>query len=428
MRHAVKRILLLLCITMTLATFAAAQTATGEVSTDLSPVEQSIAAARKAIGDKPTEYAGYNLLATALVRRGQDTSDVSFYAQAEDAVKKSLEIAPNNFDAAKIRVSILLGEHEYPAALEAAKTLNKRVPDDVMVYGLLTDADVELGNYKDAEDSAQWMLNLRPGNLPALTRAARLRELFGDAEGAYELMELAYQSTSPTETGERASILTQMGHLRLASGSTDAAEKLFQQALAALPSNPSALGNLAQVRITQKRYAEAVVLLQQRYQGATHAEYLYDLAETLQLAGRDAEARKAFADFEAKSLAESSRKDNSNRKLVFYYADHAHRPARALEVAKQEYAWRHDVYTLDAYAWALHVNGQDAEARKQIEAALAVGIRDSTIFAHAGEIALKLGDRAAAQNYLQEAVSLHAIGSEHAQFVLARVSVPSAKR
>jgi len=424
----VKRILLLLCITMTLATFAAAQTATGEVSTDLSPVEQSIAAARKAIGDKPTEYAGYNLLATALVRRGQDTSDVSFYAQAEDAVKKSLEIAPNNFDAAKIRVSILLGEHEYPAALEAAKTLNKRVPDDVMVYGLLTDADVELGNYKDAEDSAQWMLNLRPGNLPALTRAARLRELFGDAEGAYELMELAYQSTSPTETGERASILTQMGHLRLASGSTDAAEKLFQQALAALPSNPSALGNLAQVRITQKRYAEAVVLLQQRYQGATHAEYLYDLAETLQLAGRDAEARKAFADFEAKSLAESSRKDNSNRKLVFYYADHAHRPARALEVAKQEYAWRHDVYTLDAYAWALHVNGQDAEACKQIEAALAVGIRDSTIFAHAGEIALKLGDRAAAQNYLQEAVSLHAIGSEHAQFVLARVSVPSAKR
>ena len=130
----------------------------------------------------------------------------------------------------------------------------------------------------------------------------------------------------------------------------------------------------------------------------------------LQLAGRDGEAKKAFAEFETKSLAESGRKDNSNRELVFYYADHAHQPAKALEVAEQEYAWRHDVYTLDAYAWALHVNGQDAEARKQIETALAVGIRDSKIFAHAGEIALKLGDRAAAQNYLQEAVSLHAIG------------------
>jgi len=423
-----KRIMLMLCITMMMATFAAAQTTTGEASTDLSPVAQSIAATRKAIGEKPAEYTGYNLLAAALVRRAQETSDISFYAQAEDAVKKSLEIAPNNFEIEKIQVSILLGEHECPAALEAAKTLNKRLPDDVMVYGLLTDADVELGNYSDAENAAQWMLNLRPGNLPALTRAAQLRELFGDIDGAYELMELAYQSTSPAESGERASILTQMGHLRLASGSADAAEKLFQQALTALPGYPSALGNLAQVRITQKRYADAVVLLQQRYQGATHAEYLYDLAETLQLAGRAKEARKAFADFETRSLAESVRKDNSNRELVFYYADHAHQPARALEVAKQEYAWRHDVYSLDAYAWALHVNGQDAEARKQIEAALAVGIRDSEIFAHAGEIALKLGDRAAAQNYLQEAVSLHTIGSEHAQLVLAQVSSPSEQR
>jgi tetratricopeptide (TPR) repeat protein len=426
MRHALKRIISVLCLMI--ATFAAAQSITGAASTHLSPEEQSIAAARKAISDKPTQYAGYNLLATALVRRAQETSDVSFYTQAEDAVKKSLEIAPNNFDTEKIQVSVLLGEHEYPVALEAAKTLNKRVPDDVMVYGLLTDANVELGNYKDAETAAQWMLNLRPGNLPALTRAAHLRELFGDTDGAYELMEMAYQSTPPTETGARAHLLTQMGYLRLASGSTNAAEKLLQQALTSFPGYPSALGNLAQVRITQKRYAEAVVLLQQRYQGGPHTENLYDLAEALQLAGRDAEAKKAFADFETKSLAESIRKDNSNRELVFYYADHAHRPAKALDVAKQEYAWRHDVYTLDAYAWALHANGQDAEARKQIETALAVGIRDSTIFAHAGEIALRLGDRAAAQNYLQEAVSLHAIGSEHAQLVLAQVSGPKEQR
>ena len=410
------------------ATFAAGQSTTGAARTDLSPSAQSIAAAGKAIADKPAEYAGYNLLATALVRRAQETSDVSLYAQAEDAVKKSLQLAPDNFDAAKIRISILLGEHEYPAALEAAKTLNKRVPDDVMVYGLLTDADVELGNYSDAETATQWMLNLRTGNLPALTRAAHLRELFGDTEGAYELMELAYQSTSPTETGERALLLSQMGHLRLASGSTDAAEKLLQQTLTAFPGYPLALGNLAQVRIMQKRYAEAVVLLQQRCRGGAHAEYLYDLAEALQLAGRGAEAKKVFADFETKSLAESVRKDNSDRELVFYYADHAHQPAKALEVAKQEYAWRHDVYTLDAYAWALHVNGQDTEARRQIEAALAVGIRDSKIFAHAGEIALKLGDGAAAQNYLETAVSLHAIGSEQAQLVLARVSAPNAQR
>jgi tetratricopeptide (TPR) repeat protein len=412
MRYAMKGIISLLCMIMTVATFAAAQSTTGAASAYFSPAEQSIAAARKAISDKPMDYSGYNLLATALVRRAQETSDVTFYTQAEDAIKKSLEIAPNNFETAKIQVSILLGEHEYPAALQAAKALNKGVPDDVMVYGLLTDANVELGNYKDAEIAAQWMLNLRPGNLPALTHAAHLRELFGDAEGAYELMDMAYQSTPPTETGERAWILTQMGHLRLASGSTDAAERLFQQALIAFPHYPSALGNLAQVRVTQKRYVEAVVLLQERYQAVPDAGSLYDLAEALQLAGRKAEAKRAFADFETKSLLESSRKDNSNRELVFYYADHAQQPAKALKVAQQEYAWRHDVYTLDAYAWALHVNGQNAEARKQMETALAVGIRDARFFHHAREIALKAGDFAAAGHYLKQSVELNAMDSE----------------
>ena len=383
---------------------------------------QSIAAATQAITDKPADYAGYNLLATALVRRAQETSDGSFYMQAEDAVKKSLELAPNNFDTGKIQVSILLGEHEYPAALEAAKALNKRALDDVMVYGMLTDANVELGNYKNAENSAQWMLYLRHGNLPALTRAAHLRELFGETEGAYQLMDMAYQSTAPTDTAERAWILTQMGHIRLASGNTGAAEKLFQQALTLLPNYPSALGNLAQVRITQKRYAEAVVLLQQRYQRVPHSENLYDLAEALQLAGRDSEAKQAFADFETKSLLESSSKDNSNRTLVFYYADHAQQPAKALKVAQQEYAWRHDVYTLDAYAWALHVNGQNAEARKQIENALAVGIRDAKLFQHAGEIALQAGDTPGAEHYLKQSVELNTMDSEQARIRLASLS------
>ena len=33
------------------------------------------------------------------------------------------------------------------------------------------------------------MLDLRPGNLPGLTRAAYLRELFGDLDGSVELDE-----------------------------------------------------------------------------------------------------------------------------------------------------------------------------------------------------------------------------------------------
>lgn len=61
---------------------------------------------------------------------------------------------------------LLPGRHQFPAAIEAAKILNKKVPDDILVYGFRTDATAELGDYDAAENAAQWMLKLRPGTLP----------------------------------------------------------------------------------------------------------------------------------------------------------------------------------------------------------------------------------------------------------------------
>src|SRR5215472_14483489 len=138
---------------------------------NLSPAERSIAQAKKIIAKNPKDFEAYNALALALSRRARETSDVKFYAEAEQALERSFEISPANFDGERTHVWLLLGKHEFPAALEEAKKLNKKMPDDVMLYGFLTDANVELGNYKDAEVAAQWMLDLRVGSIPGLTRA-----------------------------------------------------------------------------------------------------------------------------------------------------------------------------------------------------------------------------------------------------------------
>jgi tetratricopeptide (TPR) repeat protein len=411
---------LLLLVLGTVAGFAQAPSASAE--TKLSPAERGMDQARKLIDKNPKDFEAYNALALALSRRARETSDVKFYAQAEETLQKSFVIAPDNFDGERIHVWLLLGKHEFAAARDAAMKLNQKMPDDVMLYGFLTDANVELGNYKDAETAAQWMLDLKPGNTPGLTRAAYLRELFGDIEGSLELMNMAYQSTPPGELEDGAWIVTQMAHLKLAIGKIDEAEKLSQQALIMFPGYHYALGNLAKVRIQQKRYGEAVVLLKQRYDAAPHAENLYDLAQALQLAGKTDDANKAFAEFEQKSLLETNRGDNSNHELIFYYADYAGQPAEALEVAQREIARRRDVFTLDSYAWALYQNGQYNDARKQIETALAVGVRDAKIFRHAGEIALKSGDKAAAERYLQESADLNSVGSDQAKVTLASLT------
>src|SRR5215469_12826042 len=206
-----------------------AQSASSPTEKDLSPAERSIAQAEKLIAKNPKDFEAYNALALALSRRARETSDVKFYAQAELALQRSFEISPGNFDAERTHVWLLLGKHEFAAALEEAKKLNKKMPDDVMLYGFLTDANVELGNYGDAEKAAQWMLDLKPGNMPGLTRAAYLRELFGDVEGSLELMNMALESTPPNEVEDRAWILSQMGHLNLSIGKIDEAEEFLNQ-------------------------------------------------------------------------------------------------------------------------------------------------------------------------------------------------------
>ncbi len=356
------------------------------------PAEQKIGQARAAIAKDASNAEAFNALALGLARRARETSNVDYYAQAHAALDQALQLKPDNFETQKVRTWVLLGQHEFAKAQVLARKLNKQVPDDVMLYGLLTDACVELGDYEEAEKAAQWMLDLRPGNIPGLTRGAYLRELFGDLDGATDFLVSAFQRTPPEEVEDRAWILVQIGHLKLMKGDPASAERALQQALTIFPDYHYALANLAKVRIAQKRNDEAVDLLRKRYQAASHAENLFDLAEALHKAGKKEEAAAFFAQFEKASLAESQKTDNSNRELITYYIEYAHQPEKALAIAKREVSWRHDSYTLDAYAWALHANGDDAEARKQIDRALSVGMKDPKVLAHAK--AIRGGDAA----------------------------------
>jgi tetratricopeptide (TPR) repeat protein len=373
------------------------------------PAEQRIAAARAGLARTPNVARLHVDLALGLARRARETADTSFYRAAEDALQAALTLEPKSYEARRTRVWVLLGRHEFARALEEAVPLNREAPDDVLVYGFLADAHAELGHYEEAEDAVQWMLNLRPGNVPALTRGAYLRELFGDIEGALEFMGQAFDRTPPDEVEDRAWILTQIGHLHASAGRLPTAEAVLDRALASFPGYHYALAQMARVRTGQGRHAEAVTLLEERYRSAPHPENLYDLGEALHRAGRPKEARAALAEFERKARAESEGWDNANRELATYYADRAGRPKDALRVARREVARRQDVYTLDAFAWALHRSGRSTAARSQIETALAVGVRDARLLYHAGVIAAAAGDRPAAIRHLQDCLAANPV-------------------
>jgi len=367
-----------------LITVAASSLAFGEgVSPAPTPAEVSIQKAQAQIAQKPDHIPYYNALAMAYARRARETSDVAFYQKGEETVAKALELSPGNFEAEKVRVWLLLGRHEFQKALDAATPLNKKVPDDVTVYGYIADANTELGNYPAAVDAIQWMLRIKPGNIAGLTRAAYQREIHGDITGSMELMKMAYDATSYQEFEDRAWLLTQMSHLSLVHGDVKNAELYASGALGLFPAYHYALAALAQVREVQNRHEDAVALLDQRYKAAPHAENLFSLAEALKHAGRDAEADRAFAQFEKESLKESNIGDNSNHELMAYYVDDAKQPEKALEIAQKELARRQDITTLDCYAWALEAVGNYEQANAEMKKVLAVGTKDPKILAHA---------------------------------------------
>jgi tetratricopeptide (TPR) repeat protein len=239
-----------------------------------------------------------------------------------------------------------------------------------------------------------------------MVRGAFLRHAFGDVDGALDWLNSVFKLTNAAEVEERAWLLTHIARLRLETGKFELADEILTQALQIYPDYYFTMDTLAETRSAEGKDGEAADLLRRAQKVAPHPRRLFALAMALKRAGDAAGADRTFAEFERKALEITEKADNANRELIYYYTDVAHKPAEALRVAQAEIARRHDILTLDAYAWALYGNGQYTEARAELDKALKVGIRNARLFAHAASIAGKLSDRTAAARFERQAREL----------------------
>ncbi len=169
-----------------------------------------ILAAQKLIEKQPDDPKGYVQLSIAFIRLARETGDFSLNSQAETAVGKALEIAPNDQSARKLKASLHLTLHRFTEALELGQKLQIEFPNDAFIYGILTDANIELGNYKTAVENAQKMVDLKP-NTASYARVAHLRSLYGDHLGAVEMYKTAARTADPTEKETQSWCLVQLG-------------------------------------------------------------------------------------------------------------------------------------------------------------------------------------------------------------------------
>ncbi len=375
---------------------------TAEAAAQPSPAEQRITAARQQIAANPKRPQAYDELALASMRRARETANPAFYRDAETALSTGLRVAPDDFELQKTGVALLLGRQQFPEALAKAMLLHAKVPDDVTLYGYLAEANLSLGNYAEADKDAQWMLNLRPNNIPGLLVGAELRVAYGDLAGALEFLNQAFGETPQIEPEEQSSIANRIAAIELEGGHLPAAAQTLARAEELFPRSPVTLENLARLRMAQAKPLEAIALLEQelaREQGqhSSRTGTLFLLAEAQQALKQPLNQSgvvAAWSQFATSAQAEADQPANDNIDLILYDAGLAGAApvdaVAALALAQQRAAIRQDADTLDALAWALQANGRFPEADAAMGKALAVGVRNAQFDEHAGEIARKL--------------------------------------
>jgi tetratricopeptide (TPR) repeat protein len=375
-----------------------------------------VTTAKEQIAKNPVQPDGYTLLALSLLKAARATDCPDYLKQAEQAVANALRISADDFEARKASVAVLLAESRYADALSEAKVLNRRVPDDNLLYGYMADAQMALGDYAAAEKAVQRMIDQRPVNAPGFERGAQLRDDFGYGEPSLEWWNSAFRITSSFDAEERAWILSQMSRVSLRMGKAADAAKSARQALELVADYPLAADALAAGMLEHGQASEAAEVLRRRLTVAPNVRAEFHLGEALERAGQTSDAAAVFAQFEKDAVAKVSQPDNANRELIEYYTAHD-RAAEAVRLGQQEAQRRQDIFTLSAYALALASAGEFGQARVQIERALEPGIRDAKLFLQAGLIAAKLNDSDSAAKYLQKAIEINASSSEAAQAI-----------
>jgi len=183
------------------------------VARDTAAIENSdpgFQSAQAEIERDPNSSRGYTKLAALYMKESRRTGDFSLNANAQEAVAHALELDPTDVPARKLEASLHLANHRFSKAIDAAKELQAEYPRDSFVYGLLSDAYVELGDYDKAVDAAQTMVDLKPGTA-SYSRVAQIRTLHGDHRGAIEMFQRAARIADPADKETQSWCLVQLG-------------------------------------------------------------------------------------------------------------------------------------------------------------------------------------------------------------------------
>jgi tetratricopeptide (TPR) repeat protein len=379
-----------------------------ETARDVTPTNTTdtfIATMQARLKKNPGDWQAYEYLGIAFLQKARETGDPGYYAKAEGLLNRALALNPQDFGAMSALGSLALSRHQFRDALqwgERARALSDFNPHN---YGVIGDAQIELGMYDQAVQTFQTMVNQRP-DLSSYSRVSYARELYGDLDGAIQAMQQAVTAGGPNAENTNWSRV-QLGNLYFNRGQLDKAEHEYLEALADYPGYVHATAGLARVRAAQGKYDEAIDLYNKAIEIIPLPQYVIELGDLYTVARRPTDATRAYELVQFEEQLYRTNGVDVDMELALFDADHGQNLTDVVAHARDAYARRPSIQAADVLAWSLYQTGNYAEARKYSEEALRLGTRDALKYYHAAMISYRLGDSAAALDYLNRVMELN---------------------
>ena len=295
-----------------------------------------------------------------------------------------LALDSKNFEALVYKASVKMSQHQFAEAKQIAEKAKAINPDNAYVYGVLVDANVELGNYEEAVKVSDKMQALKP-SLESYSRASYLREIYGDYPGAIEAMKMAVQAGLPGSEPFCWSKKT-LAHLYEKTGQWNEAEKQYQDILAIRPSYAFAMEGLAKVEKSRKNYPKALDLLKQASDIMPEFSFHEEMADIYELQGESQKAKNKYLDVIAMLGVDEKSGHTVSLELCRIYSK-AGMYEEAIEQGMKEYKQRPmNIDVNQALAWANFNKKETEKARDYIKIALKTGSKDPELLQKATAI------------------------------------------
>jgi tetratricopeptide (TPR) repeat protein len=414
------RILILVFITALIIVFSWALTSTRGMTANLADVsgylansisrtnaqtDESIQNLQEQLWANPNDWQAYSQLGMAYLQKARETGDPTYYQKTEEALDKALSFQPDDYSSVSARGALALARHDFALALEWGEKAKQLNPDRIYAYGVIADAQIELGQYEEAVQTLQTMVDLRP-DMNSYSRISYLRELHGDMDGALEMMQLAVDSGTPNSEST-AWVRTQLANLYFNTGRLEQAELEYQRTLQDRPNYVYALAGLGRVCAAQGDMEAAIELMNQTVAIMPLPEFVITLGDLYQASGQHEKAEQQYRLVAAIETLHRANGVDMDMEIALFHADHDQQLEETLALARKAYTNRPSIHAADALAWALYKTGNYQEAQRYSVEALQLGTKDSLKLFHTGMIALELGSKDQAREYIEEALAIN---------------------